>query len=58
MLRIQYRNGYCRVSLHKNSQNKIFSVYVLVAKTFIPNPKNLPLVDYINNIFDDNRVEN
>lgn len=30
----------------------------MVALTFIPNPDNLPVVNHINNIKDDNRVEN
>ena len=33
-------------------------IHRLVAEVFIPNPDNLPEVDHINRICDDNRVEN
>ena len=47
--------GYPRVCI---SYGKTEYVHRLVAKNFIPNPDNLPFVDHINRIRDDNRVEN
>ena len=52
-------NGYARVSLsneHIKHQKK--SIHRLVAEAFIPNPKNLPQVNHINQNKLDNRVEN
>jgi hypothetical protein len=48
-------NGYARVSL---SKHKKYLIHRLVAQTFIPNPKNLPHVNHINENKLDNRVEN
>ena len=50
--------GYLRVRLCKNNKAKNYSVHRLVANAFIPNPNNLPCIDHINTIRDDNRVEN
>ena len=49
-------HGYSFVSLGKKP--KPYSVHRLVAKTFIPNPKNKEFVDHINTVRTDNRVEN
>lgn len=50
--------GYLRVRLCKNSKVKNYYVHRLVAEAFIPNPNDLPFIDHINTIRDDNRVEN
>lgn len=50
--------GYLRTTLSKNNKGKHYSVHRLVAEAFIPNPNNLPCIDHINTIRDDNRVEN
>lgn len=42
----------------KLKRRKFFLRSRLVAKYFIPNPKNLSTVDHINRIRDDDRVEN
>lgn len=53
-----YSNGYLKTNLYKNGQRKLYSVHRLVANAFIPNPNNLPCIDHINTVKDDNRVEN
>lgn len=50
--------GYVKLNLCKNSKKKHVFVHRLVALAFIPNPDNLPCVDHINGIRDDNRVAN
>lgn len=52
------KGGYQRVTLYKKGQGILFSIHRLVAQAFIPNPNNLPCVDHINTVRDDNRVEN
>lgn len=46
--------GYLCCSLN----GKLYSVHILVAKAFIPNPDNLPCVNHRNENPSDNRVEN
>lgn len=48
------KNGYKQVTYC----GRIEYVHRLVAQAFIPNPDNLPFIDHINTIRDDNRVEN
>ena len=53
------KDGYDRVILCLNSNTrKCFTVHRLVAITFIGNKNNLPEIDHINTIRNDNRVEN
>lgn len=47
-------NDYLQVSLN----NTLYMKHRLIAQQFIPNPENLPWVDHINHIRDDNRIEN
>jgi len=46
--------GYCRIQLQKDGACKNFFVHQLVAKAFIPNPKNKPIVNHLNSVRDDN----
>ena len=46
--------GYPSVHLNRNKYLK----HVLIAKQFIPNPNNLPLVDHINRNRSDNHLNN
>jgi predicted XRE-type DNA-binding protein len=49
--------GYHAVNLYGNGYRK-FKVHRIVALHFIPNPENKPMINHINNIRTDNRVEN
>ncbi|BCS83116.1 HNH endonuclease [Cotonvirus japonicus] len=51
-------NGYHMVNINNMHGEKRFYVHRLVALTFIPNPKNLPLVDHIDNVKTNNWVTN
>ena len=51
-------NGYEVVNLYENGKRKNFKIHRLVAEAFIQNPYNLPCIDHVNTIRDDNRVEN
>lgn len=50
--------GYSIVQLTNKNGRRPYKVHRLVAKTFIPNPKNKPTVNHINGNKEDNRVEN
>lgn len=52
------RNGYLYVGFCLNGKSKSLLIHRLVAKAFIPNPQNFPVVNHINGIKGDNRVEN
>ena len=48
------RDGYSRFNLNKDNKQKSVFTHRIVAKQFIPNPDNLPVVDHI----DRNRLNN
>tara|TARA_R110000787_G_scaffold4202_3_gene16279 strand:+ start:101 stop:559 length:459 start_codon:yes stop_codon:yes gene_type:complete len=52
------KDGYKRIHLNNKNGKKNFSVHRLVAEHYIPNPENKPVVDHINHIINDNKVEN
>lgn len=54
------KDGYIEYALctGKHKQMKFFRAHRLVAEAFIDNPNNLPHVNHINEIKNDNRVEN
>lgn len=57
-----YTHGYlyCGITYEKENKTKNINkrVHRLVAKAFIPNPEDKPIVMHLNNKKDDNRVEN
>ena len=50
--------GYLTVGLYKNGEDKRCYVHRLVAKTFIPNPDNLPEVNHKDENKTNNSVQN
>ena len=53
------RGEYRVVNLHnEGSESSVRYVHRVVAIAFIPNPENKRVVDHINNIRSDNRLEN
>lgn len=58
IMKQQDTRGYKTVHLSWNNEAKVIQIHRLVAKSFIANPYNLPQVDHINRVRDDNRVDN
>lgn len=53
------QDGYIRVTLYTVDKKKItVGLHRVIASTFLSNPDNHPVVDHINGIKHDNRVEN
>lgn len=52
------KDGYLHIGLYKEQKGYFRRLHRLVALAFIPNPENKPLVNHLNGIKDDNRVEN
>lgn len=52
------KGGYHLVALRKDGETKSYNVHRLVAESFIPNPRALPLVRHLNDTGTDNRVAN
>lgn len=52
------KDGYIKTALRKNGQRHYLRVHRLVAEAFIPNNEECPVVNHINGIKDDNRLEN
>lgn len=52
------KDGYLHVSLCKNNQKKRFSIHRLVAENFIPNIKQLPMVNHKDENKQNNNVDN
>lgn len=50
----QINDGYYTIELSGDHEQIKYRVNILVAKAFIPNPENLPVVDHIDN----NRLNN
>ena len=54
------KHGYGRVCMRRESTNKREDVYIhrIVAELFIPNPKNLPEVNHLDNNRGNNKAIN
>lgn len=52
------RKGYYAIMLRKNNKSIRYMSHRLVSAAFIPNPDNKPIVNHINGIKSDNRIEN
>lgn len=52
------KDGYYKVSLRNGKTHKTPTLHRLVAEAFIPNVDNKPVVNHINGIKTDNRIEN
>lgn len=50
--------GYLRVGLYQDGVRKYFLVHRLVAEAFIPNPKNLPVINHLDEDKTNNDVSN
>jgi hypothetical protein len=48
------RGNYKAVGLIKDNQPRTFTIHSLVARAFIPNPLNKPVIDHIDNKLDNN----
>lgn len=51
-------DGYAQVNLVHNEHYAYYTVHRLVAQAFIPNPNNLPQVNHIDGVRNNNHVEN
>ena len=51
-------NGYTMVNIYENGKRENKTVHRLVAEAFIPNTENLPQVNHIDEVKDNNNVEN
>jgi hypothetical protein len=52
------KKGYLYIGLYKNGKETKFKIHRLVANHFIENPNNLPQIDHIDRIKDNNVVTN
>jgi HNH endonuclease/NUMOD4 motif len=50
--------GYLRVKLSGNCKPKLYYIHQLVAMAYIPNPGNKPMVNHIDGVKTNNRLEN
>lgn len=50
--------GYKQVNLYSNGKRKSLSVSRLLALVYIPNPNNYPIINHVNGIKTDNRIDN
>lgn len=58
ILKQKYHNGYALVNLNKNKNLSVLAVHILVAKAFVPNPNNLPIVNHKSGVKSDNCYTN
>jgi len=54
----QLSYGYPRVVLRRENTDKSFVIHRLIALAFIPNPNSFPIINHINGVRNDYRIEN
>lgn len=52
------RMGYPFVTLRKDNHSRSIPIHRLVAIAFIPNPNGYPIINHINGVTTDNRIDN
>lgn len=52
------KDGYLRVGLYKDGEQKTFFIHRLVAEAYIPNPDNLPLINHKSEVKTENFANN
>ena len=50
--------GYISITLHKNGERHAKEIHRMLALAFIHNPNNYPVVNHINGVKTDNRLDN
>jgi hypothetical protein len=59
ILKLRYSDdGYLKTSLSRDGKDFEVGVHRLMALAFIPNPENKPMVNHLNAVRDDNRIDN
>lgn len=58
LLKPYNHGGYTRIGFRRNKILKNYLVHVLVAKAFIPNPENKPVVNHIDGDKTNNHISN
>lgn len=56
ILRQQNSVGYLKIRLCNNGENKTYLSHILIGRTFIPNPLNLPEINHKKGLRRDNRI--
>jgi hypothetical protein len=52
------KDGYLRILLYRSHEKKMFRIHRLVAKAFIANPNDYPIIDHIDKNVKNNHVKN
>jgi hypothetical protein len=52
------KDGYYRIGLYNNKKLKTEIIHRLLAKAFIPNPDNLPVIDHVDRNPQNNNLSN
>lgn len=50
--------GYLKVRLNRDNKRRLYSVHILVAKAFVPNPEDKPQINHLDGCKMNNYLEN